>query len=229
MSPAPDVDVVEITKAVWPWLEANRALGASLVTLLAAAITLAGGWFVGLKLTARWNLQVKEREGDINAILRVRELYGTLLSIHRSWDDHLKHRASSAWEDRRSGLLDKACDAEGELEGIILKVAGERELLKKEIMQLGFVRQAYQQARECIGGRIPIPWRSSEQSQYQVLKLGTQVLIGILYRERSEPHDVPPDQFARISQNFPFELFKKEQGLAGFIKDEEVFSGWVEP
>ena len=83
---------MEIVNAIWPWFEANKTLAASLTTLLVTAITLGGGWLVGTRLTAEWNLQVKEREGDINAILRVRELYGALLSVHRSWEDHLERK-----------------------------------------------------------------------------------------------------------------------------------------
>jgi hypothetical protein len=202
------------------WIEAHRAFTTAATSIVVTLLTLGGGFFVGQKLTARWNVRVKEREADLAAIQRVRELYGQLLSARRSWDCH-QTSISMGVDERRLQLLDKVSDAEGELEGTIMKIAHEHDLSQTEIDQLGLVRQAYQQPRECIREASKIPWNRSEQPQYQVLKLGTQAIINILSRERSL--NVPLGQFEKITSN-EYEVFKEVSRLKAFLAEKKTFA-----
>jgi hypothetical protein len=201
-----------IMNSVLLWVELHKTLVTATTSIVVTLLTLGGGLLVGQKLTAKWNLRVKEREADLAAIQRLRELYGELLTIQRSWKQHfpkdimVKLDGRVALDDRGSKLLDHCSSLEGEIEGIMMKIAYERALCGSEIDRLGLARQAYQQPRECIRNGERVPWDSSEQPHYLVFKLGIQEMIRILYLDR---RNAPARQFERITSNDYEPIFRK--------------------
>ncbi len=134
--------------AIGPWIEDNRTFVTSITSIVTTLLTLGGGLLVGQAITAKWNLRVKEREWDFDAIQRVRDLYGEFLSTRRLWNYHLEHNTLTSLDARGLELFDRCCVAEGQMEALLMKVATERVLTQEQLDELGLFRQGYQQLRE---------------------------------------------------------------------------------
>jgi hypothetical protein len=88
------------------------AIITSTTSILVTLLTLFGGWLVGQLITAKWNMRVKERELDLDAMRRVRELYGEFLSTWKLWNYHFSTAMNDPFlkrtpDERSLELLDR--------------------------------------------------------------------------------------------------------------------------
>jgi len=180
------------------WAKDYPALVTGTATLVATVLTLGGGLLVGQAITAKWNMRVKEREWDLEAIQQVRDLYGEFLSTRRLWNYHLQHHRLSTLDTRGLELFDRSCVAEGKLEALLIKVTTERFLSPNELDELGLFRQGYQQLRECIRDIRPLTWGSSDHPEYLALKRGCRTTIRILSNSKTSSIE---DQFDYVTAN----------------------------
>jgi hypothetical protein len=181
------------------WFEIHRAFVTAATSILTALIVLGGGLFVGQKITAKWNIRIKQRELDLDAIRQVRSLYGEFLSTQRLWNYHCEHCQVKILDDRGLKLFNRACMAEGQMEAILMKVASERKLTSEQLDTLGLYRQGYQQLRESIQKNGPLSWGSSEHPEYVAFKRGCRTTIDVLSKAMSQA--APSGQFEYITSN----------------------------
>jgi hypothetical protein len=181
--PSPDTRQVEVFKAV-------LSLGVGLI--LGALGLLVGGY-----LTRRWDRLQRQREADLAAAKIFYGLYGEFFAIWKLWNK----LESTAPEERRWDLHNRAAVAEGNVEALIVQIASERTLTETQIETLGMFRQAYQSLRETIRENKKLDWGSSEHPQYQEFKkraIETVAILADLKPKNSE-------QLLRITANEPFE------------------------
>ena len=181
------------------WIEDHKTFVTSLTSIVTTLLTLVGGFLVGQAITAKWNMRVKERELDFDAVRRVRELYGEFLSTRRLWNYHVEHSSMRSLDDRGLALLDRCCLAEGQIEALLMKVAVERALMQSQLDDLGLFRQGYQQLRESIRDIKPLAWGSSVHPEYLALKRGCQAMIDIISNAKRKSAD--SQQFEYITSN----------------------------
>lgn len=143
-------------------------------TLIASALLLALGWFIGLRLTYKWNIRQKRREIQLSASQSFYSSYGEFFAIWKLWN-RVDHKAPS-FDDRRWELYKRAAAVEGVIEGILVKLCSELTLCDEELKILGSFRQAFQQLRDSIRDQKPLAWTHSEHPSYVVFKtLAVQV------------------------------------------------------
>lgn len=153
----------------------------AIITVLGLTLT----WLFGLKFTTQWNIRQKQRELDLSAAEQFRNLYGEFLTVWRLWDAARKN--DSQKDIMRWDLLTRACDAEGKVEGLMMKLAIERCLTPVDIRVLGEFRQGYQLLREFI--RDNPSWESSEfRETYETFKKSScQVGAMIFSNDQRQP------------------------------------------
>ena len=146
--------------------ESQEILKASL-NLLVALITLGLGWFVGQRLTIKWNLIQKQRETNIANLQQFYSLYGEFKEVSKIWRliKRKKDLSRVAPSETRWSLLTRACAVESKNEAIMVKLASERELSADDLTDLGLFRQALQQLRESIRDDKELP-SSSRGPEY---------------------------------------------------------------
>lgn len=134
-------------------------------------VLLALAWFVGQRLSARWNLRQKQRERDLANAQEFHLLYGEFFAIWKLWNCYIRDIGQDALPGAsRWNLLDRACIAEGKMEATLVRVACERQLTSDHIVMLGRFRQLYQRLRETIRDNEPLNWLSSEDPEYVEFK-----------------------------------------------------------
>jgi hypothetical protein len=120
-----------------------------------ACLLLILGWIFGQRVIAYWDIKKKRQELDIATAMQFHKLYGEFKEVSRLWraftfvgqrDKEIIFPESFVME-----LLRRATAAEGNVEGIIVKLASERVLLLEDLKTLGLFRQAYQKLREAVG------------------------------------------------------------------------------
>src|SRR3954454_22773303 len=90
-------------------------------------LMLAVGWFVGNRITDRWDLKKKRRELDIASAAEFYRIYGEFKSVWRVYKVVMKADAGAPEfgfankDETREKLLDRATAAEGAIEALILK------------------------------------------------------------------------------------------------------------
>lgn len=141
------------------------------INLLTVITTLALGWFIGKRLTVHWNIRQKRRELRLSTANQFYQLYGEFFAVWKLWDfskrKDMVHEIpkTTCWD-----LLKRACTAEAGVESILVKLASERVLSKKDIDALGSFRQAYQSLRENIRDDKEFGWYYSEHPEYIAFK-----------------------------------------------------------
>ena len=166
-------------------LELFKAGLTAIITVLGLILT----WLFGLKFTTQWNIRQKQRELDLSAAEQFRNLYGEFLTVWRLWDAARKD--DSQKENMRWGLLSRACDAEGKVESLLMKLSIERCLTPKDMKDLGEFRQGYQLLREFI--RDTHNWESSEfRTTYETFK-NVSCQVGAMIFSNSQGHPPSPE------------------------------------
>jgi hypothetical protein len=154
----------------------NLELLKALLSLGVAVTTLALGWFVGQRLTMRWNLRQKQREFDLSAANDFHRLYGEFFAVWKLWNYSL-----DAQQDNTitcSELLIRASAAEGGIESLLVRISANRELSRDDIRALASFRQGYQNLREAIRDTHKLDWGSSSHPEYLAFKrLATYVAL----------------------------------------------------
>jgi hypothetical protein len=140
----------------------NMTLLEAGLNLLVALITLGLAWFIGNRLSVKWNLIQKRRETDIGNVQQFYSLYGAFKEISKIWrvikrntDSSLVVPSESRWM-----LLARACEIESKNEAIVVKLATERLLDADALETIGLFRQALQKLRESLRDNVEIPFSS---------------------------------------------------------------------
>ena len=159
-------------------LKSGLSLGVSVTTV-------ALGWFVGQRLTVRYNLRQKQREYDLATAQEFHRLYGEFFEIWKLWNYSLKDTSLTL---TRSDLLARACAAEGAMESMFVRLAASRDLKPKDQSMLGRFRQAFQSIREAISDKEGIHWSFSSHPKYLAFKrLATEVALLIVSENSPDP------------------------------------------
>jgi len=132
------------------------------LSLSVALITLGLGWFVGHRLTVKWNLIQKQRETDLANVQQFYSLYGEFKEVSKVWRAIKRNQDSSlvVAPDSRWSLLTRACAVESKNEATVVKLATERDLKEEALRDLGLFRQALQKLRESIRDDVEVPFSS---------------------------------------------------------------------
>lgn len=123
------------------------------LNLFVVIITLSLGWFIGQRLTLKWNLIQKQRETDIANLQEFYSLYGEFKEVSKAWRIIKRNKSDSGLvvpPEIRWSLLTRACAVESKNEAILVKLATERILGSDALNDLGLFRQAFQRLRESI-------------------------------------------------------------------------------
>lgn len=190
------------------WAESIKAVPSLVVALL----TLAVGWLVGNRLTAKWDERKKRRELDLQALGAFYAIYGQFFAIWKLWSG-----TSSKLPDHqefRRDLLERAANAEGELESLLVRLAAEHNLSERECTLLGCFRQAFQCLRASIkegtslhtkavhpstGEPQTFPWISSEAPPYLAFKALSGHVADLLSKD-SRSYTRPDQAYQALKQ-----------------------------
>lgn len=154
------------------------------LTLVVAITTLGLGWFVGQRLTYRWNVRQKRREAQLSISQQFYSAYGEFFAVWKLWNR--LDQASANFEDRRWELQKRAAAAEATIEGILVKLSSELRLDHNQIATVGCYRQGFQQLRESIHKGERLMWQWAEDPPYLAFKKLASRLGGLLASEWPE-------------------------------------------
>ncbi|MFC7382162.1 hypothetical protein [Sphaerisporangium rhizosphaerae] len=174
--------------------------------LAVALITLSAGWIVGNRLTARWDEHKKRRELDLQALGAFYAVYGQFFALWKLWSG-----APSSLPDHdefRRTMLERTAAAEGELESLLVRLAGEHNLSARDRVLLGCFRQGFQSLRLCVKANKPL--------QSQIYRPGTEDLVTV----RWDGSEAPPYIAFKALSGHVADLLAK--GSAG-TKPERAF------
>ena len=180
-------------------------------TFITAATTLALGWLVGLRLTDRWK-QVKQRwELDLATVNDFYKLYGEFFCIWKLWNAHTRHlvMVKTVPADLQWQLLERASDAEGRIEAVLVKLAVERKLLPADEHVLGSFREAYQTLRETIRAGKDLGWHGSEHPEYLAFK-GLATYVATLLPS-ARKRDAAPATRAAVLQRITTHAYRRPE------------------
>ena len=164
-------------------------------SLIVALITLSLGWFVGSRISNHWTFIQRRKELDLETAQSFHKLYGEFFAIWKLWNYYIRDIGPEAFpEASRWELLNRACNAEGNVESLFVRLSSERKLSPNALELLGKFRQAYQQLRESIRNNEALKWDWHTHPDYLAFKnLGARVAFLILsenYRKSAESTDV---------------------------------------
>jgi hypothetical protein len=152
-----------------------------LIELIKLAVGFLGVTLIGGAFTAFWTTRQKQRDVEHLELTRFYELYGHFLTAWRLWNTIQKDSSVTTPDEiNRSALLKRASEAEGALEGMLLKLASERRLSHNDQQTLGKFRQACQRIRQSIRDDQLVPWSSSEHPEYLAFKQGASYLTSLI-------------------------------------------------
>ena len=155
-----------------------------LIELIKLGVAFLGVTVIGGAFTAFWTSRQRQREVEQLELTKFYELYGYFLTAWRLWNTIKKDPSvATSVEITRCDLLKKASEAEGSLEGLLLKLASERRLSRNDQQTLGKFRQACQRIRQSIRDNEIIPWSSSEHPEYLAFKQGASYLVSLIPRK----------------------------------------------
>ena len=152
---------------------------------IAALTLLLLAWFVGHRLTAKWNLYQKRREQDLETARDFHLLYGEFFAVWKLWN-YCRDAEPNAFPDAsRWSLLDRACEAEGRFEAILVRLASNKLLEEQDIEVLGQFRQIYQKLRGSIRDNSRLEWNHATNPDYVVFKSLAPQINSIILNKRT--------------------------------------------
>lgn len=160
-------------------------------------LTIVLGWFVGQKLTVRWNLYQKRRESDLASAETFHKLYGEFFAVWKLWNYSLDPKDGCTVT--RSDLLVRACTSEGNMESLFVRISANRNLKDDEIAVLSRFRQGYQSLRESIRDNRGLDWYSSEHQEYKAFKILANEVAQIIIE--SDFHGVREDSVKKRAES----------------------------
>jgi hypothetical protein len=105
----------------------------------------------------------RRREIEFESRKELHSAYGTFFGTWKKWeaagDTAVDHDPGNVPDDVRLPLLQTATDLEAEFEALLLKVASERRLSRRERDYTGRLREGWQELREGIEERRKLPFR----------------------------------------------------------------------
>jgi hypothetical protein len=180
-----------------PWLGLlDGAIGPLATAVLA--------YLVGNRLTAYWTLRQKQRELTLAASAEFFRLYGEFFASWKIWSRAVAEAENGVSETRRWKVLERAAEAEGHVESLLVKMASERQLSNRDVEVLGKFRQAYQQLRKSIKRKDELNWGISTHREYIAFKrLATLTARLIVSRESRRPRaDEAERSLVGITSNY---------------------------
>lgn len=167
-------------------------LGASIwhglaIALFTAVVGSLLAWLVGTQVSFVWDERRRRREGDLAALRAFYELYGKWFSTWKLWSS-AKHYGKTVEtpEHLQWRLLERAEEAEGGFEALLVKLVAERQLNETESQLLGCFREGYQMLRESIRENKHLDWWASPKhrgdgyAQYRSFKALTAYVAFLL-------------------------------------------------
>jgi hypothetical protein len=153
-----------------PWPEVGKAAVSLIVSLIVSLVTLGLGWWIGQRLTYRWNIRQKRREFQLTATptQQFYSAYGEFFAVWKLWNR--LERDSKSFDERQWELHKRAAAAEALIEGILVKLASELALDQQQVATLGGFRQAFQQLRQAIRKNLLLEWKHAEHPEYRAFK-----------------------------------------------------------
>jgi hypothetical protein len=136
------------------------AEGALVPGLVIAAFTAVLGWLVGNQVSYAWDERKRRRESDLAVLASFYWNYGQFFATWKLWDVCKSEHAATALppKDAQWTLLQRASDAEGGFESVLVKIASERKLGPRETLLLACFREGYQSLRESIREDRRLEW-----------------------------------------------------------------------
>lgn len=157
------------------------------LNLLVAVTTLGLGWVVGNKLSAYWNHKQRQREFDLVSANDFHRLYGEFFAIWKIWNLALNEGTQEP--KGRDELFGRACNAEGEVESLFVRLASNRALTSEQAATLGRFRQGYQTLRQSIRDRRKLGWDSSSHREYVAFKTLATDVAALIANEKGLSRD----------------------------------------
>jgi hypothetical protein len=186
-------------------------------TAVVAAGTLAAGWGVTQRISARWDRVRKERELDLAAVTQFYATYGEFFVIWKIWTTFPPRDGKVlAPDEQRRQLVARAAAMEGSLEALLIKLAVERKLKDKDKSVLPRFREGLQCYVNPLRMRCP-----SELIEGK----GRNPETGWRYREahRRRPiRTVARDRRMQRSRTWLAELPSSPRGLRGAARETET-------
>jgi hypothetical protein len=161
---------------------------AIIAAVLGPVVALALAGLIGNELAARSDRRRKLRDLDLDSLHEFYRLYGEFFALLKLWDSW-KRTGYTASADRPAfdRILERATNAEGRVEALLLKVASERKPDAVEQDLLGAYRQGYQTLRESIRDDRSVQWNRSSYEPYAAFK-GLACAISQLLSTDREVH-----------------------------------------
>jgi hypothetical protein len=163
-----------------------------------------------------WNLQLKRRESDLATVKLFHNLYGEFFAVWKLWDCYIEDKRAfpdaSHWN-----LLERASNAEGNMEAILVDLASKHRLSPSSLCALGQFRQLYQQLRESIRKGKPLDWRRSGHVVYEAFKESVPVIAYMIRTGRNVDGVALEQQinaWLEVTDNKHEEFWLKEKWLA---------------
>lgn len=167
-------------------------------------LSLLGSALVGTRISAAWNVRQKRKELDLATARDFHDIYGQFFAIWKMWEHTAldKYRETDLIDFDRTVLLGRACEVEGRLESILVRLSCERALDAADVECLGVFRQVFQQLREAISANKDLAWYSSDHSDYLALKkLAVRVALMIVDDGVRPKADAAADSLVAVTSN----------------------------
>ena len=158
--------------------------------LVSALILLGLAWFVGNRLSLRWNLRQKQREGNCagfsRAVRRVLRYLETLELLQRSWRGVTSRCVTvqligpRVFRRRQVGIHFGA-------------IGVRREVNPSKVEVLGQFRQLYQRLRVSIEKNKPLAWNYSEHPRYLAFKRTAPKVASLIVKRKIVKSNNLPD------------------------------------
>jgi hypothetical protein len=199
----------------------NILIPTLLTTLFGAGLA----WLVGTQVSYVWDERRRRRESDLAALATFYRLYGQFFATWKLWSAHRGHADNLRPPDNTQwSLLERAEEAEGGFESLLVKLASERKLEGDDRLLLGSFREAYQMLREQIRQNQPLNWWASAKRadlgfvQYRAFKALAEYVACLLgdspKRRLLTPAPAKPDRSQAIA------------ALVAITKRSEFHNSW---
>jgi hypothetical protein len=154
-----------------------------LIALFSAVVGSILAWFIGNEISYRWDERRRRRESDFAAVQTFYRAYGDFFATWKLWDAHKRFSSTVAPPEVQWRLLERAEEAEGAFETLLVKIVSERRLDDEQREVVGAFRQGYQALREHIRDDRLLAWWSTPSDdpgydEYRAFKeLATRVAV----------------------------------------------------
>jgi len=184
----------------------NILISTLVTTLFGAGLA----WLVGTQVSYVWDERRRRRESDLAALATFYRLYGDFFATWKLWTSHQGYADKVCPPDHAQwSLLERAEEAEGGFEALLVKIASERKLDEDDRLLLGSFREAYQMLREKIRENEPLDWWASDKRkdfgfvQYRAFKALAEYVACLLVdspkRRLLTPAPAKPDRRQAIA------------------------------